>query len=89
MENAVPEIIKTERSREIIKLFNEQKVNYYRKFSERRGIFLSEKFNRGVTTGFNEYYIPVEVNQKLPKNSFFEINTIYNENKNLLTGKPL
>ena len=86
MENAVPEIIKTERSREIIELFNNQKVTYYKKFSGRDGIFLSEKFTRDVTTGFNEHYIPVEIHQKLPKNSFFKIHTIYNETKNVLTG---
>jgi len=86
MNNAVPEIVKTERSRELIKLFNEQKVDYYKKFSNRGGIFLSEKFNKGVTTGFNEHYIPVEIHEKLPKNSFFKINTVYNDSKNILTG---
>ncbi len=86
MENAVPEIVKTERSRELIILFNEQKVNYYKGFTRRNGIFLSEKFHKGVTTGFNEHYIPVEINEKLPKNSFFKIETVYNEDKNLLVG---
>lgn len=86
MGNAVPEIIKTERSRVIIELFNRQKQDYYKKFSGRNGTLLSEKYTRGVTTGFNEHYIPVEISEKLPKNSFFEIKTIYNERKNLLTG---
>ncbi len=86
MKNAVPEIVKTERSRRIIDLFNEQKINYYRKFSERDGVFLSEKFSKGITTGFNEYYIPVEVPEKLERNSFFKIHTAYNESKNILIG---
>ena len=89
MDNAVPEIIKTERSRELIKLFNEQKIIYYRNFSGREGTFLSEKYNKGITTGFNEYYIPVETTEKLIKNSFFKIIAEYNEFKNLLTGKTL
>jgi len=86
MKNPVPEIVKTERSRRIIELFNEQKINYYRKFSGRDGVLLSEKFSKGTTTGFNEYYIPVEVHEKLEKNSFYKIKTVYNESKNMLTG---
>lgn len=86
MENAVPEIVKTERSRRLIELFSAQKADYYKRFSGRDGIFLSEKFNKGITTGFNEYYIPVEINEKLEKNCFFKINTAYNEIKNILTG---
>ena len=86
MDNAVPEIVKTERSRELIQLFSKQKISYYRKFSGRDGIFLSEKYNKGVTTGFNEHYIPVEIHAKLEKNCFFKINTNYNESKNILTG---
>jgi threonylcarbamoyladenosine tRNA methylthiotransferase MtaB len=86
MGNAVPEIVKTERSRELIKLFNEQKVNYYKRFSGREGIMLSEKFIKGVTTGFNEHYIPVEINERLPKNCFIKVNTVYNDSRNILTG---
>jgi len=86
MNNPVPEIVKTERSREIIKLFNEQKINYYKKFSGHSGIFLSEKYRKGITSGFNEYYIPVEVHEKLPENIFFKITEIYNESKNILNG---
>lgn len=40
MENAVPEIVKTERSRRIIELFSRQKADYYKKFSGERGVFL-------------------------------------------------
>lgn len=86
MDNAVPEIVKTERSRRLIQLFSEQKAVYYKRFSGREGIFLSEKFNKGVTTGFNEHYIPVEINEKLEKNCFFKISTVYNDSKNILTG---
>jgi threonylcarbamoyladenosine tRNA methylthiotransferase MtaB len=89
MDGIVPEIAKTQRSREIIKLYSKQKIDYYRKFSGRHGIFLSEKYHRGVTTGYNEHYIPVEINEKLPKNHFFKIEFIYNENKKVLNGNLL
>jgi len=89
MDSAVPEFIKTERSRMLISLFNEQKAEYYKRFTGRDGIFLSEKFSKGVTKGFNEHYIPVEVNEKLPENCFFNIKTVYNENKIILTGTIL
>lgn len=86
MENAVPENIKTARSRELIELYNNQKARYYRNFTGKTGVFLSEKYHSGVTTGFNEHYIPVEIHKKLEKNCFFKITTVYNENKNILTG---
>ncbi len=86
MNDAVPEIIKTERSKEIINLYMEQKDNFYKRFHGRSGIFLSEKFRSGVTTGFNEHYIPVEVAEKLPRNEFFNIRTQYSRGSYKLTG---
>jgi len=87
MDDAVPEIVKTERSREIISLHMEQKNLFYKRFSGRNGIFLSEKFRNGVTTGFNEYYVPVEVQQKLPRNEFFTVRTGYTEKSYKLRGE--
>ena len=89
MDGVVPEIKKTERSREIIKIYSGQKADYYRRFSDRHGIFLSEKSHRGVTTGFNEHYIPVEINERLPQNCFFKMEFTYNENKTVLNGNLL
>jgi threonylcarbamoyladenosine tRNA methylthiotransferase MtaB len=86
MDGTVPEIAKTERSREIIKIYKKQKVEYYKRFSNRHGIFLSEKFHAGVTAGYSEHYIPVEINEKLPKNCFFKMKFIYNEDKSVLNG---
>lgn len=77
MDDAVPEIMKTERSREIINLYMSQKESYYKRFHGRDGVFLSEKFRGGVTTGFNEHYIPVEIPEKLPRNEFFNVRTEY------------
>jgi threonylcarbamoyladenosine tRNA methylthiotransferase MtaB len=89
MDDAVPENIKTARSREIIRIFSAQKIEYYNKFSGKKGIFLSEKFRSGVTTGFNEYYIPVEIPGKLPKNIFFTVRTTHENNAKVLTGTLL
>lgn len=86
MDDAVPEIIKTERSREIINLYMEQKEAFYRRFHGRSGLFLSEKFRSGVTTGFNEHYVPVEVPERLPRNEFFTVETEYTEGIYKLKG---
>jgi len=86
MDDAVPEIIKTERSKEIINLYMRQKESFYSRFSGRSGTFLSEKFRSGVTTGFNEHYIPVEISEKLPRNEFFNIRTEYSPGSYKLKG---
>ncbi len=86
MDDAVPEIVKTERSRAIINMYMAQKEAFYRRFHGRSGLFLSEKFRCGVTTGFNEHYVPVEVQERLPRNEFFKIKTEYIESKYKLKG---
>lgn len=86
MDDAVPEIVKTERSKEIINLYMQQKESFYEKFHGRSGVFLSEKFRSGVTTGFNEHYIPVEIEEKLPRNEFFNIKTEYSAGSYKLKG---
>lgn len=86
MEDAVPEIVKTERSKEIINLYMKQKEAFYGRFHGRSGIFLSEKFRNGVTTGFNEHYIPLEIAEKLPRNEFFNIRTEYSPGSYKLKG---
>ncbi len=86
MDDAVPEILKTERSKEIINLYMKQKEEFYRRFHGRSGVFLSEKFRGGVTTGFNEHYIPVEIHEKLPRNEFFRLRTEYSDGSYKLKG---
>lgn len=86
MDDAVPEIVKTERSREIIDLYMKQKDSFYSRFHGRSGIFLSEKFRGGATTGFNEHYIPVEIEEKLPRNLFFNVKTEYTASSHKLRG---
>lgn len=86
MDNPVPEIIKTERSRIVIDLYSEQKKKFYENFSGKESIFLSEKFRYGSTRGFNEYYVPVEVDINIPANRFYRIKTEPDKNRPVLKG---
>lgn len=86
MDDAVPEIVKTGRSKTIIDLYMKQKDLFYGKFDGRTGTFLSEKSRGGVTAGFNGHYIPVEIAEKLPRNEFFNIRTEYSHGSYKLKG---
>ena len=87
MEDTVAEKIKTERSRQVIELYTKQKREYYKRFNGRESVFLSEQTNSGVTSGFNQYYAPVVVGEKLPRNSFFTVVTALEPGKLVLTGR--
>ncbi|MBN1495545.1 MAG: MiaB/RimO family radical SAM methylthiotransferase [Spirochaetes bacterium] len=89
MPDTVPEKIKTARSRAVIELNAGQKSAYYARFSGRETLFLSERCRSGVTTGFNEYYVPVEVAGKLPRNRFFTVKTSLDTGGSVLTGTVL
>ena len=71
--DSIAENIKSERSKEIINIYMKQKEHFYKRFCGRDGILLSEKFNGKATTGFTEYYIPVEIEGYLKKNEFYKI----------------
>jgi threonylcarbamoyladenosine tRNA methylthiotransferase MtaB len=86
MEDSVAEKIKTERSRQVIELYTNQKREYYGRFNGRESDFLSERTRRGVTSGFNQYYAPIEINEKLPRNSFFSVITTLDPGRLVLTG---
>ncbi len=86
MPQQVKENIKTERSMVITKLFREQKKCYYEKFNKRESILLTEKVKGEVTTGHNEYYIPIEVNRRLHRNRFYPVLTMVKESGNILDG---
>ena len=86
MEDTVPETVKKERSREIISLSGIQKREYYSRFHGRESILLTERTRSGITSGFNEYYAPVEVKAKLPRNEFFTVVTALEPGKSRLTG---
>ena len=87
MADSVPEIVKTERSGRVIELSARQKRAYLRRFEGRESLFLSERTRRGITTGFNEYYAAIEVEEKLPRGEFFTVNTTLANDRQVLTGK--
>jgi threonylcarbamoyladenosine tRNA methylthiotransferase MtaB len=86
MSSLVDEKIKKERSRIITRTALTLKKDYYRKFNSRRTVFLSEKSKENITTGFNNYYIPVETEGHLSPNCFYEVITEFNEKKYKLSG---
>ena len=88
-DNAVSESIKKTRGRVITDLMAELKKNYYCRFNNRESLFLSEKGRGGITPGFNEYYIPVEISENIPANQIYRVATRFNETKYNLTGKIL
>lgn len=85
-EDSVPGIVKKKRSSIITDLVLELKKNYYSRFNNRQSLFLSEKGRGMITSGYNEYYIPVEIDCKLPANQFYTVKTLFNENKYNLSG---
>jgi threonylcarbamoyladenosine tRNA methylthiotransferase MtaB len=81
--------IKKKRSKTITDLAMELKKEYYIRFNNRKTLFLSEKGRGDITPGFNEYYIPVEVTEKIPANQFYNVTTVFNDTKYNLTGEIL
>ncbi len=86
MDDSVPEQAKRERSGRVIGLSERLKRNYYGRFNGRESVLLSERSRGGITTGFNEYYAPVEVEEKLTPNEFFTVKTYIKEEKPVLSG---
>ena len=86
MDNKIPENTKSERSQIVIDLNKKQKLNYYSKFNNKESSFLSEQAKQGKTTGFNEYYIPVQIDEILPRNEFYTIKTELDYKKFQLIG---
>ncbi len=86
MEDTVTEAEKKERSGRVIGLSAALKLRYYGRFNGRESTFLSERSGGGITTGFNEYYAPVEVSDKLQRNEFFTVKTHLEEGKQALNG---
>nr|HPG49535.1 hypothetical protein [Spirochaetota bacterium] len=87
MEDSIPENVKTERSGRVIELAARQKRDYLGRFNGRESLFLSERTRSGITTGFNEYYAAIEVEEKLPRGEFFTVTTRLDAEKQVLTGK--
>ena len=75
MEQTVSEQEKAERSHQIISLGGEQKAAYYNRFNGLTTRMLTEPFRSGYTGGFNQYYVPVRVYEKLRRNTFYDVTT--------------
>jgi len=86
MDDVVPEMMKTERSRIVLEASVKQKKEYYSRFENRHSIIISENYKKGHTGGYNEYYVPVLVKGSLPRNEFREVITSYSPGKLTLDG---
>ncbi|HOO71719.1 MAG TPA: tRNA (N(6)-L-threonylcarbamoyladenosine(37)-C(2))-methylthiotransferase MtaB [Spirochaetota bacterium] len=88
-DDNVSEETKKERSIKVIELYLKQKENYYMKFDGRESILLSERSYNSRTRGFNEYYVPVEMDRALDRNKFIRIKTHAEPGASRLRGSPL
>ena len=87
MPGQVPESVKRERSGRLIEEGETLAREYRGRFHGRRSIFLSERARGGVTTGYNEYYLPVEVAGALPRGEFFSVITRHEPGREALAGE--
>lgn len=85
--DTVPGTEKTRRSCAIIEQYAAQKREYYGRFTGRESVFLSERTRRGITSGFNEYYVPVEVHEPLARGRFFTVTTELDTERPVLNGR--
>jgi len=87
MGDTVPPFEKAKRSRMVLELSKLQKEEYYRRFDGRVTTFMSERSKKGKTTGFNEYYVPLEVEGILPRREFFTVTTVFIPGSSVLAGR--
>ena len=85
--DSVHESIKKERSRQVIELYTKQKHEFYKKFNGLESIIITEKAKKDYTPGFNEYYVPVQVEGKQKRNIFLKVKTYYDKSRAVLSAK--
>lgn len=74
MDGKIPEKIKNERSEIVRKLAEEMKLEYRKKFVGKSQVMLTERTRNGVTKGYGEHFIPIEIkDDKLVKNTFYKV----------------
>jgi threonylcarbamoyladenosine tRNA methylthiotransferase MtaB len=88
MNDDVPEEIKKERSERIHALSMEEKKKYYRRFHGRESVILTEKSRRGKTRGFNNYYVPIEMDGAYEPNRLMKVITSFEDDTAFLRGSP-
>jgi len=86
MKQTVDEETKAERSRRVITLSETQKAEYYHTFTGTTSRFLAEHYRNGFTSGFNQYYVPVRVYEKLTRNKFYTVQTTLSTEGAFLVG---
>ena len=83
----VAESVKKKRSEDIREINLRQKETYYSKFDGKESIFLCESVTAINSKGFNEFYIPISVNERIRNNRFFKVITKYSDETKMLSGE--
>ncbi len=86
MPDQVPEKVRRERSARLISVSEALALAYRARFQGRRSLFLSERARGGRTSGFNEYYLPIEVAGTLPRGEFYSVITRLQPEREALAG---
>ena len=92
MEDQIPEVIKTQRSRVIREISASNKIKYYHSMLNKTQEVLFEKKGKGFSTGYGQHYIPVIVHNEFANNSMRKVMlTGIDEGKKepILIGKPV
>lgn len=73
MENHVSDVVKKERSKELINLSNILENKYYKRFNKKIGLILIEEVNEEYSIGMSSNYIKIKINKKLEINKMYLI----------------
>ena len=90
MENQVSDVVKTERSRIIREISQENKLKYYRSMLGKQQKVLIEKEGKNFSMGYGQHYLPVRVCRKVSNNSMVKVlltDIDEGENKPVLVGR--
>ncbi|MBN2078970.1 MAG: MiaB/RimO family radical SAM methylthiotransferase [Spirochaetes bacterium] len=87
MPDQIPEKVRRERSARLIHESEALTRGYHARFQGRRSLFLSERARGARTSGFNEYYLPIEVAGTLPRGEFYSVITRLQPEREALAGE--
>ncbi|MBN1597676.1 MAG: tRNA (N(6)-L-threonylcarbamoyladenosine(37)-C(2))-methylthiotransferase MtaB [Bacteroidales bacterium] len=74
MDNKIPGRLKNERSEIVRQIAEEMKLTYRKSFIGDIQTVLTERRYKGITKGYGEHFIPVEIdNNSLERNSFYKV----------------
>lgn len=86
-KQTVSESLKKKRSFEIMEITERLKADYFQKINGKHLIFLGETISSKKTFGHCNYYLPIDVYEKLERNRFYNIKAKYDPKENKLTGE--